>query len=52
MPLEQPKVARVREETRKVDRSGLIRIDGLSYRVPDYLVKSSSHRRPIDCGIP
>lgn len=39
MPLEQPKVARVREETRKVDRSGLIRIDGLSYRVPDYLVK-------------
>lgn len=40
MPLEQPKVARVREETRKVDRSGLIRIDGLSYRVPDYLVKS------------
>ena len=52
MPLEQPKVARVREETSKVDRSGLIRIDGLSYRVPDYLVKSSSHRRPIDCGIP
>ena len=35
MKLEQPRTMRLREETRKVDKTGLIQVDGRHYRVPD-----------------
>lgn len=37
-PMDRPRVAAVREETRKVDSSGLIRIDNCFYRLPSELI--------------
>ena len=35
MKLDLPRMARLREESRKVDKTGLIQVDGRHYRVPD-----------------
>lgn len=34
-PLDKPHIASIREETRRVDKTGLIRVDNAYYRVPD-----------------